>query len=438
MTEYSSQLCQYFNDYKFSKSFLINFQNFFQDTYFITHAQYIAINNRLSNDYLKSFSSDIDVLIPEALNTLYEYTITSLENIINFYEKNIIEFQDIQFASGETHNGKKSILIIQIDDKKIIYRPYDMTQLKLLSQIFYTIEDTLTYDLDIFPKIIYFSKEYSIIEYLETTPIIDNNKFYYSVGVCLAFTHCMRIVDLYADNILFHNDSVAIVDAEASFYRNAYEKDFKISFSGLIGSYFSGLNDGSGQDFSIRLDVNQKASFLIKTKKGKEDLDIQGYTTQIRNGFTDCYTSFIENKEKILNLTFLENAQIRHIIRPTKVYTNWLISLFTPNINLKNNISKLYSEMNTYQLGEITEDFSKDIVKKELSDLLLTDVPYFYCDFQSRSLYHNGEVVVENFHKRDFYDFFTEHISNINETQLPALLKELEQLIDEHETYNKT
>lgn len=436
--QYSNKLCIDFPNCVFLEEFKGSIDNFFLKTYYISSAQKDAINKRISPNIIENFTFQTNDISQKSLDILYAYLYESLKNIIKYFKYHKPIFQDIDFASGETHNGKKSILLVSINDTKLVYRPYNMQQLKVLTNIVAHITN-LKYKLNIFPKILYASHDYSIIEYIVVQKITDYNKFYYSLGVVLAFSYCMRIVDLFNDNVLFSNNELIIVDTEACFFRDINENKLSLLHLGLVGhKLYSGLVDGTKRDFLIHLDTNNEVSFLIHKNIGKEFLEVNKHSTLIIDGFLDCFTKISNNKIQIIEEIMHKNATIRHIVRPTKAYVNWLIFLFSPCIDIENNLKKLYIEMNDYQLYDIKKEYSEAIVKKELSDLLLTDVPYFYCDFQSRSLYHNGEVVVENFHKRDFYDFFTEHISNINETQLPALLKELEQLIDEHETYNKT
>lgn len=408
---YSNKLVKQYSKYKFLNNFLKKVDLFFKDTYYISHGQFIFIKKQIIYiSYFDNFESQINEIAKNALDNLYMNLCECINNItISYPEKNYI-FKDINFASNETHNNKKSILIVKFNNNKIVYRPYNMAYLQILIKCFELIKFDLLYKNNLFPKILYFNNHYSIIEFIKTDKIINKPSFYYSIGVAMAFSYCFKITDLVGDNVIFSKKCLYIVDSEVCFYSGKIE----LSDIGLLREK-SGLDSGLIEGFIKEIKINNDGkmlNFIKRRKSKKEQLKLQKYEKFILNGFKDCFSAILLNKNKILQITKERNMYVRYLARPTNVYANWLIDIFTPTDNIKNNLSKLYKTMNEYKFGDISEINSQIFVKAELKDLLLTDIPYFYCN--AKSLWHKDTKIIDNFYKNDIILDFNNHLKKLN------------------------
>lgn len=226
----------------------------------------------------------------------------------------------------------------------------------------------------------------------------------------MAFSYCFKITDLVGDNVIFNKKCLYIVDSEVCFYSGKLE----LSDIGLLREK-SGLDSGLIEGFIKEIKINNDGkmlNFIKRRKSKKEQLKLQKYEKFILNGFKDCFSAILLNKNKILQITKERNMYVRYLARPTNVYANWLIDIFTPTDNIKNNLSKLYKTMNEYKFGDISEINSQIFVKAELKDLLLTDIPYFYCN--AKSLWHKDTKIIDNFYKNDIILDFNNHLKKLN------------------------
>ena len=223
MPTHSEQICTHFNGCKFSTEFKNNIDEFFKNSKNLTHLQYFAVSEKLNNkNILDEFKNQIDEIWDNSQNLLIKFVIKSISDMIYFLNSENLEFKNIKFASGETHNGKKSVLIFEINKNKFVYKPYSCSYLPVLNESFNILKVNLKYELEIFPKILMQNDSFTIVKFIKTQNEINLEKAYYAIGVVLGFATAFRITDLHSENILFNNDNLYILDSESCFFRDKF------------------------------------------------------------------------------------------------------------------------------------------------------------------------------------------------------------------------
>lgn len=431
MSDFAKAICDQFPNCIFSEKFVLKIEEFLKQTKFISSAQCMAFDKRLNGKInLENFKADISSINLYAEYMLQKYICKAILDIKKYLKSDVVKFDDIEFASKETHNEKRSILIFSANDKKLVYKPYNVKHLKVLLDIFNHIKQNLKYDISMFPEILHYEKDYCIIEFLDSDQNLDETRLCYCIGAALAFSYCFRITDLHSENILYANNSFYILDTKTCFYRDVYADHFALSYTGLLTTKNScGLFDRTTKDMIVQINKDFEVSFLSDRRNRPKIINIKDNTHIVYRGFKDCYRAIMKHKDKILEIINSNDLILRFVFRLTSVYIKWMILLFTPSLNFKDNIIKLRNEMTKYKKGNISEENYQDIIKNELADMILTDVPYFYYDTTKNCIYHKDRLVVDNFYKENFSFFVKRWLDSINNKNFISLQKELNYLM---------
>lgn len=425
--KHSSKIKELFKGYYFSDLFCNQIETFFEYTRLLSHAQYEAISSRLYNkNYLSNFKDNIDIIAYKAQNDLFEYTCRAIKDVSSFC--NINKFDFIDFLSKETHNNKRSALYFIVNNNKFIYKPYNADYLVILINIFNMIKPYLRYDSRIFPDILFKTDKYYLTNFIDYELDINSIIIYYNIGVVIAFSFAMRIIDLHSDNIIFGGNNLYIVDSETCFHRNTYELDFTIELTLLINKHrYCGLFDKMKNEFYIHFNDKSEVDYLISRDKKYPNLNIKDHLTFIQQGFKDCYKGIIKNKKQILDIILSKPFSIRHLLRPTNFYTICMIELFKPSLDFNTNKEKLYRGLFKYLKGDINKYNINSIAQAEFNDILNTDIPFF--NVYGKDLYYKQTRLFSNFYKEDFSVFIKRWINNLRSNDVEYLNKQIKSII---------
>lgn len=409
MPTYSEQICTHFNGCKFSTEFKNDIDEFFKNSKNLTHLQYFAVSEKLNNkNILDEFKNQIDEIWNNSQNLLIKFVIKSISDMIYFLNSENLEFKNIKFASGETHNGKKSVLIFEINKNKFVYKPYSCSYLPVLNESFNILKVNLKYELEIFPKILMQNDSFTIVKFIKTQNEINLEKAYYAIGVVLGFATAFRITDLHSENILFNNDNLYILDSESCFFRDNFNNKFSPKFTHLIDGAFC---DNSNLEYNLHFADENQVEFLKNRNYIKPNLDLLKNIDYIKNGYDDIMYQITQNSKRLIDVILSYNFCTRIILRPTNAYTVWLSELFKPNKNFKINVAYLYSEISNISKINLNTEKLNSIIKAELMDLISTDIPYF--SICKNSLYHNDKIILSNIYKINFEKFIKELFINL-------------------------
>lgn len=373
----------------------------------------------------------------------------SIEESFGIKLKNII---NVSFSEdGDTHNGGKSVIRLDINDgKSLFYKPHNLSMDVIFKEIIEVVEKRLNgFEYNHVNTID--KKEYGwqeAVTYREAYTPDDIKNYYYSVGVTMAIFHLLGTEDIHSGNLISRGDTPAYIDLEVllanknlSYFspeRNKCVELNKLLNNSVLGVYLlpnnlpeklididiSALT--SGQNIGT---LSEKLSYLGLADKGTIDIhyekmlsknyetlsiekykgkvvEADGYIDYIADGFTDAYKAIMADSQKIEAI--LEKHQedkIRQVMRATYVYGKFLDAAYHPNY--------LQSASERRRLFGLIDGEKKagsirtQIADKEVRMLYKDDIPYFYTKFDSCDLYcicDGKETVVEKVYTNSLKD----------------------------------
>lgn len=344
---------------------------------------------------------------------------------------------------GDYHNnGRRTILLEDEFDNKVILKPVDLTN----SILYHSFINQLNRDLsiDIFIPQIINKTSYGYIEYINHESCESTEKikdYYYNLGVVLSVIYLMNGSDIHNENIIAKQSSPVIIDFEtlgSTLCPSTTEenRDFILSNS-VLNSRMLPIKFSDGRE-SIRdySAIGRVMKILMKTIKIKNeftsnpieiredtivedtvqhlpffDNKIYEYDNFIRDiikGFEDAYNAVLKNKEEYIHIlkSSVSKWNYRKVHRNTKIYTLLLDRLNVPDL-LE---SRLKTNAYLQNILEKNIYFStkRDIIQQEIEALLSYDVPYFFkkYEWESSKSPLNNEIDLEmKLRKISYADF---------------------------------
>lgn len=430
----------------------------------ILELNYFSRNNKLKGDspkdryldfcgkfknaqYLKELIYKFPILfrvIVEELIKSKDYIIESLDNLNRDYKylKKIFQIEGkikrIEDNKGDSHCGKKSVLIFYFEKGSVVYKPRSLEIDKKFNAILnYINEKKLRYKLERMTYLV--REEYGwqeCIEAKECNSEDDLEKIYYKLGVYSCLFHILNTSDLHMDNLIISRDNPFFVDLESIFqsfsgYMSKEDNSFEIICRKIKNSIFetglfpasidknmdldiSGITGKGGQTVLkgkcqiqdnytdnmrlIRTDCTIKYKENIPKLNGKY-IDPREYVSFIIEGFESCYDLIMKNKADFIDkdglLTNFSNCKVRTILRDTQSYSVVLKTSTHPKY-LFDGIyrNKLFDKM--WAIVKKDKRFL-NIVTSEIRDMMEGDIPYFYSYVNSGIVYDSlGRKCIEN------------------------------------------
>lgn len=283
---------------------------------------------------------------------------------------------------------------------------------------------------------------YGWCEFIEHQPASSRpgvRQFYYRIGACLAILLYLGAVDVHMENVIAHGDFPVPVDLETILQNrtiagvtveSAFDKAFDVLSTSVLatavlprisvpsGGSGAGLDTsaiGGGARGKARVTVpsivdpftdrmRTEATLVELSGAGNlpflatEEVTPGDHVADVERGFLDCYDVITENKPAFARL-ISQNAdiQVRHILRPTRVYGFLLNELHHPR-HLRDSLDAEELLEQLWAADEGRPELAK-IAEAERAQLAAGDVPRFFAKPCSTSLYF-GE-------KGEIKDFFT-------------------------------
>ncbi|MBE6047910.1 MAG: type 2 lantipeptide synthetase LanM [Clostridium sp.] len=418
----------------------------------------IIVNNQVEflNEILSNISRDINEIEEVILKRKVEY----IDNLI--------------LGEGDSHSGGKSVVRIEFDNGKLIYKPRDIGIENKFYEFVQSINLKSNNTICQLDKVKSISKEgYSYCEFIEYKKCEKQDevmRYYDNLGQLLCLLYALNGTDIHSENIIAQKDMPYIIDIEALFHSqvfindNVYDEDFK---SLLNHSSITVLDIGllprkivktiDNEDYSmevggigadkirvspfkaINLEIDSEGNLGAVKKfvynKVNENNPIEEFDTEnielitryLKRGFEKVYSWMCCNKQYVKELVekIFSGEKTRVILRPTYAYAKLL------------NISKEPHFLSSYvhrkvlfsKLGLDKSSYSK-IVNSEIEQLMQNDIPIFYHYTDNNYLYDYKGNRLKKFSQENAITKALTKIDNMCENDLERELCYIDQAMN--------
>ena len=439
--------------------------------------RYAFFNQNFSDaKYFTKFTDKYPVLI-ELIENLVRNRIRlidrCLERLANDYEEvtselalSFDEIKNVKLTSGDTHNNGQKVVLIVTNGGNVIYKPHSLSTDVFFNHLIEYVnkKHILKYRINFVPsidKIDYGWQTY--IEFKACHHLNEVERFYYRMGVNLAFSYIIGITDIHFENLICSGEDPFMIDLEtliANPTAPLKEKDNR-SVSQKLNSHLNESVFGTNiipfnfknsmfdfdmsamatpkeqvsdfwqiyevkNDFTDEICLEKVPAKILETFnyvlfKG-EKIEPYQHMNDLVNGFEDSYLFALENHDEfrqyIMNLVNQSDITVRQVFRPTSVYGKFIEAGTHPNYlkghEDRQNLMSLIKKQNN-QLATKQDELSQ----LEIDALINNDVPYFTTHMKSNDLKGNKS--------KEVYDFFELKLVEILEKRLAKVsLEDLE------------
>ncbi len=400
-------------------------------------------------------------VLAEGILKIVDYYIEIEENLKKDYESIRSTFGingkliKIENGMGDSHRGKKQVVILNFEDGKIVYKPRCMDIDVKFGCFLDYVNEKLNMNLK-YPKVLsrngYGWQEF--IEYKESKDEEEVKQFYKEVGVFAGIFYLFMSSDIHMDNMIAAGNKPFFVDLESVFQcyvghpindDDEYGRiGSKIKNSILTTCMFPGhMNPTEVRDFSgitgcggqiipkVKYELKNKNSADMELVRGdytvpeKQNIpSINGkkvnprkYTNEIIDGFTRIYEFVQHNKIAfIINNGLIDNFKdcpIRVIFRDTSKY-GVILKASTERKYLTDIVKRkeLFERM-----WLITKEYEEltPVISDEIRDIDGGDVPYFYSYINASFIYNSLDKKVDNYEQKPLSTIIKKRINSLND-----------------------
>jgi len=395
--------------------------------------------------YIKSVLSLYPVL-GRSLTEITERTINNVTTLLDRYKNdykiiketffgNDIELESVSFGLGDSHKNGQSVSILTFKGgNKLVYKPRSLKIDNAYNQFLEWINNQgISIKLKNVISINY--EEYGWQQFIFPQECISEQEvqaYYFRMGANIAIFHLLRTSDMHYENILASGSVPYVIDLETLFSNSVFtDSTLQYPRKELLSTVLSSGVLPTGHLFNSKLDFDPSALVgkpkqTSESMKGwvlvedeKDGLKYENvnfvtsneshlvkfnniivnpvdYIANIEQGFTEVYNILLKNKDNLFNLisSIFEEVECRIVLRPTFMYSRFLISSYHPNY-LGNGLDR---EELLEMLWNITRSEEKfhSIVDSEINDLLNHDIPYFTYQVDSNHLYDSNGKLISN------------------------------------------
>lgn len=375
-----------------------------------------------------------------------------LKNFLNINNKVI--FNDITLGTGDSHSKGKSVSTLDLNNKKIVYKPKNLEVTKDIKKFIDWTTSTFNL-LDIkLPESIYHD-DYSYVEYIDYIPCKNNKEvenYYKRYGVLVSLSYILGITDLHVENIIANGEYPVIIDIETAFQNvinieneNLHSKIYnRIETQSIKSSLLLPKKVYMGkekEDQNVELSALNGKEHKIKEKniipvnvnsdnfhykkigdlyapggnnipffKNGEKIDFRFYINFLIEGFKETLQGLFENKPKCIKfLRKFENKKIRILTKGTERYASMIRYSNHPNYNREMKYrERLFMNIWAYPYKD------KRLILSEFEDLLFNDVPIFESFIDSKCLIDSRGKRYENYFNKSGLEIAIEKLNKLN------------------------
>ncbi|WP_419893122.1 type 2 lanthipeptide synthetase LanM family protein [Oceanobacillus kimchii] len=366
-------------------------------------------------------------VLTEKVITLVKDTLQVISRYMEDYEEINEKFNlkraqllYIEGGQGDSHNKGQSVKTFTFETSKLVYKPKSL-EIDYQFERFINWLNSQEIKCELKTATTVSKGEYGwqeFVTYEECTEKSQIQNFYYRQGVLLAVLYIFKGVDFHSENIMASGEYPILIDTETLFsnievFKENLDLDpisLEVQDSVLLSSMLPSFSDwdqiydfdlsalgargGQPSNKMISYDIKNRAQENMKlvkrnavTTEKQNNPKLNGkfcysenYINFILDGFEDTYKVFLSKKQDLLRqggvLNWFKGVVIRHIIRPTGVYSRFLDASSHPKyLNDSKQRERLFEFLST--AGETMEG-ANVYIPSEISDLLQNDVPFFY------------------------------------------------------------
>ncbi len=362
----------------------------------------------------------------------------------------------IEMNKGDSHCGKKTVLICGFEHGKVVYKPKPLQVNIHVNQIIeYMNNQGLEYAIQPLPVIAY--EDYgwqAYIEQVSSTSEAEIEQLYYKVGVYICLLHVLMGSDMHAENVIMSGNNPYFVDLESLFQgydsqdlqeETAYkkvlytikdsvirtcllpaklDKQSNLDVSGLTGAGDKTIAKGKfafEHNYTDQIKL-VRTSYTTAYKKNIPLLNgirvnPRQYVSSIVKGFEKAYQIITEHKSDFIGphgwIRNFAKDKVRTIVRNTSDYSTLLNASTNPNYL----IDALYRNRLFDRMWAISSRNHRllPIIPAEIYDLLHMDIPYFYSYVDHTSIYDSRDNEYEFFHQETLLDRVIQRIEAMDE-----------------------
>lgn len=316
----------------------------------------------------------------------------------------------LDFLDGDSHCGARRPIFTDVGGTPIVIksvdpRPYDMFW-NVLSEIEGEMNIRLSY-----PKIMGLNRntDWQILPFLkgdETASFGIAEDFSTRLGAVVAAAYVLSLSDLHLENIIVSHAVPVVIDAEcilSNYFDPPLSEIERLIATGLVSDdapELSGILGGGvelveieghkteGGDYRYLKPTNKSANRL--KFPGGQLLDPLDHIETLKRSFCDTLHMLKKNSSRVRDIVYsnaYDSIRTRYICRPTAFYKCFLEMLFSPTKQ-----SRAHAQQIIFRQLEnsavLTKQAGRDVVGKEISDLLDGDIPYFWLEGDAGRIQH--------------------------------------------------
>jgi len=389
-------------------------------------------------------------------------------------------------GAGDSHSGGKAVMIITINQRKIVFKYKNLEIAQRLDMFLEKVESynekSEFYKIKRIVKNKYTIEEFVSHNSCETKEEIE--KYYYRFGEYVAICYFLCGNDFHYENLVAHGEYPVLIDVETIIQNESAIKTEDSAYSMiLMDKYQSVLSTGllpteymahriepynenkknkgiqmsalTGREDELPFKVlklsnpntdNVKFEYMEHKIENSNNLpllngkyvELELYKKNVLEGFKEQYLFFMKNKEILIKdiERIFSNVEVRNVLKATQKYGDMLDFGYHPKC------------MNDYiereKLFENLWSFSykvKDVIRYEIEDLLVNDIPIFFNNTSKTSILTSKQVEIPNFYEKTAIQRVQNRINELNKEdfkeQLKYLLIALDLYEDENRAYEK-
>lgn len=399
----------------------------------------------------------------------------SEQEIIDVLNIELGKINHVELSVGDSHEKGKGVIIVKFDKDKIVYKPKNLDICKSYEKFIKWVNENDELLHLITPKGIY-KNTYALTEFIKyksCKSVKEIKNYYERFGYTLALGYILAMTDIHLENIIANGEYPVIVDGETmlqnsikvsnnntvlnkfrnEFYMetilatamlpNTAKIDRDLDLSALAGDeqksnkkYLMPVNIGTS-DFHY-----EKTEYIMSGSNNipmvnENKVNYKNYIYCIINGFNKMI-DFIYTKKSFLvseisPLKHFADKKIRFLTKSTQKYNELLMFLTHPTC-----CSQMYMRERTLQNIWAYPHYNKEIIKSEYNDMLFNDIPIFYSETSSKSLYDSYGNEYKNYFEKTGYNIVLDRIKNLNKNVINRQLDVLLMHLGVYEEYKLT
>lgn len=412
-----------------------------------------------NESYLKEFYTDYFVLI-ELLDIKVRYIFEFCKAFITSTNKNcelimetifgesaIREISGFDLGEGDTHAKGKSVVTLFFGSTKVIYKPRNMNIESNFSALLGKVSEAVDIDLQ-GPKIVSLNDDsgtHGWSEFIASQSLasLEDGKLYYKrIGMLLCILYSVNGTDFHNENLIASGEFPILIDIETLFHSINFSEDTYKSIFDFIENKLKksvtalhllpnrillsndpnaniwdvgGIGDYAEQFSPIKIPIIQNMNTdEMFIEKDYVPLSLQNnapefhhtflnaydYVKEIKEGFQLIYDWILDNKKGYIKLiaSLFENNKARVIMKPTMIYARTLSASYHPDAFLIPFGRELILNR-IYLANPSLDEKWLTLAQSELQDLKVGDIPIFYSQINTKSLFNSfNEEVKSSFY----------------------------------------